>query len=307
MPVSEVTMVNGQAVTDTGYTGTVRIAGGGGAGSPTAYTFTTNDAGSHTFDLTLVAAGPQTISFDDEQNDFSASTTVTVDPGPVSSFNILPPPDVTAGAPATYSISAFDSFGNVDPTYNGMVTFQTTDPLVSAPAPTTLSDGTGTFYASPYGSGASGPRMRSAPRMCLTIHSSPAPASPPSTTATPLPTGVYVITVVYSGDGNNQGSTSTAGFPVGTTSQNATEPILSPSSVTSPVFGQPEILTATVDIIGQGDPDVATPTGTVTFFDGSTNLGTAALTVSNGVATADLTTTAAAGGALEFDLRGLQR
>src|SRR5262249_2900354 len=43
------------------------------------------------------------------------------------------------------------------------------------------------------------------------------------------------------------------------------------ASTTTPVFGQPVALTATVVASG------AVPTGTVTFFEGATNLGTVAL------------------------------
>ncbi len=153
-------------------------------------------------------------------------------------------------------------------------------------------EGTVTFYASPFGSGASGTENEIGTANVTNNATQPGTAVAMITTATPLPTGVYAITAIYSGDGNNLGSTSTVDFAVGTSSQNATQPILSPPSVASPVFGQPEVLTATVNITVQNDPDVATPTGTVTFFDGLTNLGTATLTVSNGVATADLTTSA---------------
>ena len=63
-------------------------------------------------------------------------------------------------------------------------------------------------------------------------------------------------------------------------------------STASPVYSQPETLTATVH--GPGAPQPGTPTGSVTFFDGSSSLGTATL---NGSGTAALTTTALALGA----------
>ena len=130
------------------YTGTVQISVGGGAsGTPPDFTFTASDQGMHTFQLTLVAAGPQTISFDDETNQFFGSATVTVNPGAVFSFNIVAPPDVTAGAIATYSITAVDADGNLVPSYDGKVSFLTSDPLVSPPADVTLSSGASTFPA----------------------------------------------------------------------------------------------------------------------------------------------------------------
>jgi RHS repeat-associated protein len=54
----------------------------------------------------------------------------------------------------------------------------------------------------------------------------------------------------------------------------------------SSIFGQSLALTATVDVISPGS---GTPTGTVTFFDGTTSLGSAALN-SSGVATLDVST-----------------
>ncbi len=56
-------------------------------------------------------------------------------------------------------------------------------------------------------------------------------------------------------------------------------------SAASPVYGQPETLTATVAPIATGGP---APTGTVTFYDGATDLGTASLTTSGGVTSASV-------------------
>lgn len=63
-------------------------------------------------------------------------------------------------------------------------------------------------------------------------------------------------------------------------------------STASPVYSQPETLTATVH--GPGAPQPGTPTGSVTFFDGSSSLGSATL---DGSGTAVLTTAALALGA----------
>ncbi len=150
--LSELTEVNGQPVTDTGYTGTVRISGDGLAGgSPPDYTFTAADEGQPTVDLTLDAAGLQTISAEDVSNNaIFGSTTVTVDPGPVSSFDILAPlSGVMAGAAATYGIAAVDAYDNTVPTYDGTVTITSTDTnsQVVLPGPTMLNSGTGSFAA----------------------------------------------------------------------------------------------------------------------------------------------------------------
>ncbi|MDB5058896.1 MAG: hypothetical protein JWO59_2368, partial [Chloroflexi bacterium] len=101
-----------------------------------------------------------------------------------------------------------------------------------------------------------------------------------------LAVGSHSFTAVYGGDPNNNGSTS----PVATqtVSQAATSTSLT-SAPNPSVFGQPVTLTANVTVV---PPGAGTPSGTVSFFDGATLLGTGAL--SNGVAT--LTTSSLAAG-----------
>ncbi|MEI9811734.1 MAG: Ig-like domain repeat protein [Acidobacteriota bacterium] len=101
-------------------------------------------------------------------------------------------------------------------------------------------------------------------------------------TTSTLSTGTHSLTIVYSGDSSFTGSTS----PVATqtVTQASTITILT-SAPTPSTFGQSATLTATVVSVPPGS---GTPTGTVSFFDGATLLGTG--TLSAGVAT--LTTTA---------------
>ena len=99
-----------------------------------------------------------------------------------------------------------------------------------------------------------------------------------------LPVGARSLTAVYAGDGNDQGSTSAAlAFKV---SPDATTTALA-ASASSSVFGQPVTLKATVKVTS---PGAGTPTGIVTFKDGSTVLGTGTLSASGGVTTATLVT-----------------
>ncbi len=98
-----------------------------------------------------------------------------------------------------------------------------------------------------------------------------------------LAQGSHPITAVYNGDANFNGSTSSILTQVvnatgGTPSSTALVSSLNPS-----IFGQAVTFTATVT--GSGP----TPTGTVTFFDGAANIGTASL---NGSGVATLTTSA---------------
>jgi YVTN family beta-propeller protein len=89
-----------------------------------------------------------------------------------------------------------------------------------------------------------------------------------------LAPGAHSITAVYGGDANYAGSTSAA---VNEQIQATTTTTLSP--VTGAVYGSPVKLTATVSSSVSG-----TPTGTVTFLDGVTTLGTGTLN-SSGMAT----------------------
>ncbi|HEX4054593.1 MAG TPA: Ig-like domain repeat protein [Tepidisphaeraceae bacterium] len=88
----------------------------------------------------------------------------------------------------------------------------------------------------------------------------------------------HSITAVYGGDTNFTGSTSST--LTQTVNQDATSSTVS-SSVNPSVFGQSVTFTATVTASAPGS---GTPTGTVTFMDGATTLGTGTLNGS-GVAT----------------------
>src|SRR5205823_3090661 len=100
-------------------------------------------------------------------------------------------------------------------------------------------------------------------------------------TTAALTTGTHSITVVYGGDTTFNGTTSAAFTQ--TVNQGSTTATV--TSGTNPAaFGQSVTFTATVAAVA---PGVGTPTGTVTFRDGTTNLGTATLTAAG---TATLTT-----------------
>jgi hypothetical protein len=94
---------------------------------------------------------------------------------------------------------------------------------------------------------------------------------------TALAAGPQTITVSYGGDGNFL--TSTSGPLTQTVNQAATTTTVT-SSVNPSVFDQSVSFTATVKASAPGS---GTPTGSVTFMDGSTSLGTGAL--SGGTAT----------------------
>ena len=96
-------------------------------------------------------------------------------------------------------------------------------------------------------------------------------------TTSALSVGSHSILATYSGDGNHAGSTSAAlGQQVDGAQQSQTGTMLSSSSQTAP-YGQPVTFTAVVEHQGN-----TTPTGTVSFYDGSTLLAT--VNVTNGSA-----------------------
>ena len=95
-----------------------------------------------------------------------------------------------------------------------------------------------------------------------------------------LALGTHTLSVAYGGDSDNSSAVSS---PVTVTIQLAPSATALSSSVSPGTFGQPVTLTANVV------SDTSGMTGTVTFFDGGTSLGTASL-ATNG--TAALTTSA---------------
>jgi len=96
-------------------------------------------------------------------------------------------------------------------------------------------------------------------------------------TSTTIPAGSNSIKAVYGADSNFTASTS--GSLTQTVNQSATTTALTKSTTTTAKFGQSITFTATMAAVS---PGAGTPTGTVTFEDGSTVIGTA--TLSGGVA-----------------------
>ena len=86
-----------------------------------------------------------------------------------------------------------------------------------------------------------------------------------------LSIGARTITVQYNGDGNFNGSTSSA---ITQTVNKATTSTLLTSGLNPSTFGQSVTFTATVSVVS---PGVGTPAGTVNFFNGATLLGSGTL------------------------------
>ena len=115
---------------------------------PATYTFKpVADFGFHLFFTTLKTAGTQSVTVTDKNN--SALTTtisgITVTPAAASHFRIDAPTPVTSGDPFDVTVTALDPYDNVDPNYQGTVTWRTTDtdPGVVVPDDYTFTTGDG--------------------------------------------------------------------------------------------------------------------------------------------------------------------
>ncbi|MFL5346260.1 MAG: beta strand repeat-containing protein [Hyalangium sp.] len=123
----------------TGYTGTVQFSSGDAQATlPGNYTFASGDLGSRLFNVTLGTAGSQSLSVTD--GSLSASASITVGPGTAASLALTGlPASVTAGTPASVTVTVHDAYGNVATGYTGTVHFTSTDASAVLPADYTFS------------------------------------------------------------------------------------------------------------------------------------------------------------------------
>jgi FKBP-type peptidyl-prolyl cis-trans isomerase 2 len=122
--------------TATGYTGKVHFTSSDAAATlPADYTFTSGDAGVHTFSgVTLDTAGSQTVTVTDpSSSSLTGSATVAVSPAAASVLRLAAPGASTAGSALTVTVTALDAFGNITPGYAGTVHFTSTDGGVTLP------------------------------------------------------------------------------------------------------------------------------------------------------------------------------
>ena len=133
------------------YTGTVEFTSSdGSAAFPANYTFTVADNNTHTFSnaVTLKNVGSQTITLTDTHSGgYTGSATVTVDSNAYGYFSVSGPSTAASGTSFTFTVTALNSSGNLNPAYSGTVHFTSSDPLATLPANTTLTNGVGTFPA----------------------------------------------------------------------------------------------------------------------------------------------------------------
>ncbi len=142
-----VTAKDANGNTATGYTGTVHFTSTDGAAVlPSNYTFTTADAGVHTFTgVALKTAGTQTITATDTVTASIAGTSgsIAVSAATAASFVVATPSPQTAGVPYSTSVTARDQYGNLTD-ITGTITVSGTA-LATSPSATTASESLGTF------------------------------------------------------------------------------------------------------------------------------------------------------------------
>jgi hypothetical protein len=129
---------------DTSYTGTVHFTSSDAkAVLPADYTFTSADAGSHTFTVTLKTAGGRTVTATDRADgSVTASATVSVKAASVNHFAVVASTATpTAGVPFQLTVKALDAYGNVVTGYRGAVHFTSSDPAAVLPADYTFTAG----------------------------------------------------------------------------------------------------------------------------------------------------------------------
>jgi YD repeat-containing protein len=138
----------------TGYTGTLHFTSTDAqAALPADYTFTATDAGVHTFSATLKTAGTQSLSVTDTANAALANMQkgIQLTPGAAASFVIRGyPVSTTAGLSNSFSVTAYDAYGNLATGYTGTVQFTSSDGQAGLPAKYTFTAadaGTHTFSA----------------------------------------------------------------------------------------------------------------------------------------------------------------
>jgi hypothetical protein len=130
----------------TGYKGTVKFTSSDAqAVLPTNYSFTSTDAGVHTFTngATLKTAGSQTIvASDTVTSTITGKQTVSVNAAAAASLKVSGyPSPTTAGTSHTFKVVAEDAYGNTATSYTGTVTFSSSDAKAVLPANYTFVSG----------------------------------------------------------------------------------------------------------------------------------------------------------------------
>ena len=129
----------------TGYASTIHFSTADvQAGLPADYTFTSTDAGVHTFTVTLKTAGQQFVKVSELGRSLDGGAAVTVLPAAVASLD-LAGASGAIGVARPITVVGRDSFGNIASSYTGTVHVTSSDPNAVLPGDVTLTSGSATF------------------------------------------------------------------------------------------------------------------------------------------------------------------
>lgn len=124
-----------------GYSSTVHFTSADGlAGLPADYTFTPDDAGTHTFTVTLRTAGSELVRATEAGGSITGGTLVSVAPGAVASLS-LAGGGGAIGVARPVTVVGRDVYGNVATGYSGTVHVTSSDPSAVLPADAALVNG----------------------------------------------------------------------------------------------------------------------------------------------------------------------
>jgi ELWxxDGT repeat protein len=132
-----VTAQDGSGHTVTTYNGTVHFTSSDSqAVLPSDYTFTTADAGVHSFTVVLKTAGTPTVTATDTAiNSITGTVSATVTAATASTFSLTGfPTPVLSGQAQTFTVTARDAFSNIATGYTGTAHFTSTDSAGLLPA-----------------------------------------------------------------------------------------------------------------------------------------------------------------------------
>ncbi len=268
----------------TGYRGTITFSSTDtGAVLPAAYTFTATDSGVHTFSngVTLVTAGAQTVSLTDGTLNASAAT--TVQPGTATTLQLSGVPStVVAGTTFVVTVTALDQYNNVATSYQGTVSFSSSDAGATLPANYTFTAADGGVHTF-----SDGVTLITAGNQTLTITDGTLTTNA-VITVTPAPAVALVITAPSTvNSGTAFDITVTAVDPYGNTDVNYTGTVSFSSSDSDPGVVLPASYTFSATDQGSvyfpGGATLITPgTQSITATDGAGITGSVSITVTAG-------------------------
>ncbi len=155
-----VTVVDANGNVIPNYMGTVTFSSSDPQATlPEDYTFTAADMGMHTFAAILYTAGTQSITATDVDSGVSGTQDgIQVNPAETLGYFVVQgfPSPVQAGTPGTFTVTAYDPYGNLLTDYTGTVSFYSSDPQASLPADYTFTaadNGTHSFTATLFTAG----------------------------------------------------------------------------------------------------------------------------------------------------------